>query len=233
LVTVILKETTMKMWKVFRGHSVIALGLLATVFVFASLANATLLAPNGSTGALGSTLNPVTGPVLVSVVNEAYNLGGGDTGTVSEWVVADANNTFGAGDLDFIYQVTVTGPPTVSDIGRLTGSSYGSQTTDVYDGGWAGTVPGTVAPINATNTGTGGVAFNFSPTIKGGSTSYQLIVETSVTGYVAGSIGLLDTNGGTVAGYAPSPEPGSVGLLLGGLFGLGLFVTRRFRVQQS
>jgi hypothetical protein len=228
LVTVILKETTMKMWKVFRGHSVIALGLLVTTFIFASLASATTLTPDGGPVALGSTAAPVTGPVLASVT-DPYNLGGGDTGSVTEWVVADANNTFGAGDLDFIYQFTVTG----GDIGRLTGSSYGSETTDVYDGGWAGTVAGTVAPLNATNNGTGGVAFNFQPSVKTGSTSYQLIVETSNTGYIPGFIGLLDSNGGTVNGFAPSPEPGSVGLLLGGLFGLGLFVTRRFRVQQS
>ena len=39
----------MKMWKVFRGHSVIALGLLVTAFIFASLVSATPITPGTNT----------------------------------------------------------------------------------------------------------------------------------------------------------------------------------------
>jgi hypothetical protein len=34
-------------------------------------------------------------------------------------------------------------------------------------------------------------------------------------------------------GFDPTPEPAYAGLLVGGLFGLGLLVARRFQARQS
>jgi hypothetical protein len=243
LVTVILKETTMKMWKVFRGHSVIALGLLVTVFIFASLANATTLAPGNLTGVAPTTgYTEAGGTIVGTALTDNYSFGSGDTGTVTEWVVSgDTNNTLGG--LDFIYQVTVA----TVDISKINMGNYGSLTTNVATGTGAGCAActgdaaGNLAPDVASNNGFGTITFGStafntgtSKNLVAGQSSYLMYVLTNAPGSVAGYIGLIDSGSSpTLAGYAPSPEPGSVGLLLGGLFGLGLFVTRRFRVQQS
>jgi hypothetical protein len=236
-VTVNFKETTMKMWKVFRGHSVIALGLLVAIFAFASLANATLLTPGGSAALSGVTVG--AGSTLEASVTDPYNVGTGgnqDVGSVTEWVVADSTNPFGAGDLDFIYQVTSL---TVGDASKLTLSNYSSLTTFVGDGVGAtcavctGDVAGTVAPSGSViNNGAGGVSFNYPTVISPGGSSYLMYIQTSASAYVAGNIAVIDNTTANLSGFAAAPEPGSVGLLLGGLFGLGLFVTRRFRAQK-
>jgi hypothetical protein len=226
----------MKMWN-FRGHSVTALGLLGTAFIFASLASATTLAPDGSVSPVVVDAAGVSGTLLASVT-DPYNVGLGgnqDIGSVTEWVVSDANNTFGAGDLDFIYQVTIDG---AGDASKLTVSNYASLTTDVYDAlgtacaACAGDVAGTVSASTASNNGVGGISFNFLPVVPKNTTSYLLIVETGATQWVPGQISVIDNTTANLGGFAPAPEPGSVGLLLGGLFSLGLFV-RRFRTQQS
>jgi hypothetical protein len=230
----------MKMWKVFRGHSVIAFGLLVSTFLFASLANATLLTPGGSVGT--STITCV-GCTLVTDLTSPYSFGAGtDTGSVTEWVVSgDTTNPFGG--LDFIYQISVT----AGDARTLTFSNYAAVgTTNVGDntGGscavCAGAAAGTLAPDLASSNGLGGISFGSakfntgsSSNLLPGVTSYLMYIQTSAKAYVPGSIGILDTVAGNTAGLGPVPEPGSVGLLLGGLFGLGLFVTRRFRAQQS
>lgn len=231
----------MKMWKVFRGHSVIALGLLATVFIFASFASATSLTPGGTVSP--SVITPTGTLTLVTSITDTFSYGTSptDTGTVTEWVVS--GDTSGPGGLDFIYQVNET----TGDTRSINMGSFGSLTTDVGDsvGGscsvCTGAAAGNLAPDSAGNNGSGGISFGGSKfnvgsgaNVLSGQSSYLLWIQTSATGYINGYIGLADSGvSGNLAGLAPSPEPGSVGLLLGGLFGLGLFVTRRFRAQQS
>jgi hypothetical protein len=223
-VTINFKETTMKMWKVFRGHSVITLGLLGSVLVFASLANATLLTPGNTVApsaivvGAGSTTEVSLGPTAFSAATFA--------GTVSEWVVSDTST----GDLDFIYQVTETSA--TSGIATMSVTNYSNTTNNVGTTTGYGAA-GTINPTTISETATGGaINFNFGASMPLG-TTVDLIVQTNATSYAGGGINFIDGSVASVSGYGPAPEPGSVGLLLGGLFGLGLFVTRRFRVQQS
>ncbi len=99
------KETIMKMWKVFRGHSVMTSGLLAAAFVFAPLGHATLMPRDGST-TLSALLCPEADRLLASVEQHSYYNTVGDTLTVtySEYVYQEMGGT-----LDFIIQATNTG----------------------------------------------------------------------------------------------------------------------------
>ena len=220
----------MKMWKVFRGHSVIALGLLGSVFVFASLANATLLTPGGApvapsaiTVGGGSTTDVTLGSTPFTSLPPSF------AGSVNEWVVSDTST---GGELDFIYQVTETG----NGGGGIQNMSVTNFSSTINNAGYttgygiAPTLPATDVSV-VSQTG-GAVTFNFGAGLPLG-TTVDLIVQTNATQYPAGAINFNDGGIASVTGYGPTPEPGSVGLLLGGLFGLGLFVTRRFRVQQS
>jgi hypothetical protein len=223
--TVILKETTMKMWN-FRGHSVTALGLLATVFLFAPLGNATVLAPGQFTS---SPVATTVAGTLDTTVTSPYSVGP-DTGSITEWVVTDATTH----DLDFIYQVDVTGGLTsqlsVNDYASLPNVDAYYQTTKLF--GTLGAA-GTAAPTQIANQAGGSIDFSFGGGISSGY-SDLLVVETTATSYTAGEVFAEDGFNAPVPGLlGPTPEPSSVGLLLGGLFGLGLLVTRRFRAQQS
>jgi hypothetical protein len=219
-----LKETIMKMWKVFRGHSVMTSGLLAAAFVLAPLSHATLItpgtgvtpAPSFGSGSLGTTLATIALPFSVSTLS----------GTVTEWVVTDS----GTGDLDFIYQLAET----TGTSEQVSVQNFSSVTTDVgyLTSGYG--AAGTLAPGSITNVPGGVIDFNFDPAGVGpGKTTYDLVVKTNATSYIPGMIEIQDGSQAFVVGYGPTPEPGSVGLLLGGLFGLGLIATRKFRAQQS
>jgi hypothetical protein len=148
---------------------------------------------------------------------------------VEEWVVTDSTTH----DLDFVYQLTDTDPTGTGGFDQVTVTSFPSSLvtgTESFASGYGAT--GTVAPSSVGGFG-GAIDFNFDPSgVVGGQTTYDLVVLTNATTYGPGSILVQDGGQASIAGYAPTPEPGSVGLLLGGLFGLGLFV-RRFRMQQS
>jgi len=229
----------MKMWN-FRGHSVIALGLLATGFLFAPSGNATLLAPGTSGVAIGTDTVPAGGTVVADILNNTVTTTqSGDTLTVdySEWVYKEAGGT-----LDFIIQADNTGTSGQDFIDQITTSSFvgtGSTTTDV---GFNSSVPGltTISPagIDPTNGGRSSngavVTFNFgSNEVMSGEKTDYLIIKTNATAFIPGTVSFQDGVTATGAGFGVAPEPGSVGLLLGGLFGVGLLVTRRFRAQQS
>jgi hypothetical protein len=226
LVTVILKETTMKMWKIFRGHSVIALGLLVAVFIFASFANATVLTPGGGPVASSAITVGAPGTTVTSFLNEAFSTAT-ISGTLSEWVVKDGTG------LDFIYQVT----DTTGFIEQLAVNDFapvGAVNVGTTTGYGAAPTGGSTTP-SAINENLGGT-INFTIGTAGmvpGQVSVDYIVQTTATSYVSTTESVIDSSTANPAGIGPAPEPGSVGLLLGGLFGLGLFVTRRFRVQQS
>ena len=203
----------MKMWN-FRGHSVMTLGLLGAVFVFvfASLANATTL---------GSIDTTISGTFTSST--------GSFTGTYEEWVVTDSST----GDLDFVYQLTDSSSSTGA-FDQVSVSDFGNTVTSTEDFASGYGSVGTVAPSLIGGTG-GTVDFNFdsSGNVNPGQTTYDLVVLTDATNYASGSIFIQDGGNTTVAGFASTPEPGSVGLLLGGLLGLGLLVTRKLRAQQQ
>ena len=203
---------------------------LALLTLLIGNAQAVLLAPGG-------TVVPVSadaaGSLLADTGLMAFSFGTPlVTGTVRELVVADTLNPFGSGDLTFIYQVS----DATGDVGRLTGSSFAGWLTDVsVFTGHPPLVAGSASPITIDRTiGAGDVVgFNFSPKLFPGDTSLALLIRTNATTFGAGSIGVIDGGGTTLVGFAPAPEPAYAGLLLGGLFGLGLLVARRFQAKQN
>jgi hypothetical protein len=196
-------------------------------------AQATVLAPGGSVVAGPGDWS---GPISADTGPEAFNFGlPASSGTVREIVVADSLNPFGAGDLTFVYQVTVTG----GDIARVSGSDFGLFLTDVVQGVphspfVAGTAPSSSADRDITGAVVG---FNFMPKLipDGGppaNSSLDLIIRTNAKSFTSGSIGLIDGGGTTMSGFAPStvPEPAFYGLLLLGMSGL---FTITFRSKKS
>lgn len=203
--------------------------ILALFCLLIGTAQATFLPP-GATVVPG--IFPYAGPVLADTGKMAYSFGSPlSSGTVEELVVADGLNPFGAGDLSFIYQVDVAG----GDVGRLTGSDFKGWLTDVaVSPGILPLDPGAFIPSTADRTADGSVVgFNFATHLVTGQESLALIIRTNATLFGAGSIGVIDGGGTTLVGFAPSPEPAFAGLMLGGLFAAGLFLTRRFRASQS
>jgi len=113
----------------------------------------------------------------------------------------------------------------------------------------AGCAPTTAGPsfgtitfsgfVKATTAAPSGGTVNGGCTISGaGCTSTStdiLVIRTSATTYENPPLNSSAQDGGTVnfMGYDPTPEPGFAGLLLSGLFGVGLIVARRFRVVQN
>jgi hypothetical protein len=153
------------------------------------------------------------------------------------------------GCLDFLYQIKRVsgglGPGALNDaINQVTVTNYAPSTTDVgYCSACTDLIAngggGYYAPTSESRSGGIGdtVRWNFDIPVTGGidslRESYVLVVKTNRTAVVPGSISLIDGGVATVPGLGPVPEPASVGLLLGSLFGAGLFVARRFRVVQS
>src|SRR5271165_6699863 len=243
--TVILKETTMNTWN-FRGHSVITLGLLATAILFAPVGNATMLAPGATTGPptqdfssaiFAGATDAMLGPIAVT-----SNPVGSFTGSLEQWVLTDSVT----GGLDFIYQVSYATTSSdgllmlsttnftgfTTDVGYCSNAGGAFPCTDILAGAPAGSVaPSTIDRSVAGNV----VGFNFAGAgVAPGAKSYDLVIKTNATSFgLIGNTQVIDGGVFTTPTYAPTPEPGSVGLLLGGLFGAGLFVTRKFRAQRQ
>jgi len=244
----------MKMSKGFRAYSSVAVGLLA-VAIFAPVGNATTLTPGQSVCATGCTFSPIqdfaagffftspiadTGPIALTGLNALSQTV--FTGTLEEWVATDVNT----GGLDFLYQV-VNNAGSTDAMQSVSVASYAGFTTDVgycSNPGGGGAVPcgsplggvGNLAPTSITRNSAATVDFGFSPSgIGAGVQTYDLVVKTNATAYTLGTTQVIDDGVASVITLAPSatPEPVSAGLLLGGLFGAGLFVARRFRVPQN
>ncbi|HEY3937120.1 MAG TPA: PEP-CTERM sorting domain-containing protein [Bryobacteraceae bacterium] len=160
------------------------------------------------------------------------------SGTYEAAVYSDPNNTFGAGNLDFVYQVSNDAGSTDS-IGRVSAINFTGWSTDV---GYTSTgsalgsgfVDGTIAPELVDRVSPGdsiGFSFNAPLTtlIAPGQTSTMLIIETNATTYKPGDLNIIDGGVSTVATYEPgsaptTPEPASM-LLMGG----GLLLMARIR----
>jgi hypothetical protein len=160
------------------------------------------------------------------------------SGTYEAAVYSDPTNTFGANDLDFVYQVSNDSNSTDS-IGRLTAISFLGYQTDV---GYTATgsalgssfVDGSVAPefVDRVSPGnTVGFSFNapaFLP-VAPGQTSNVLIIETDATNFKeAGNLNIIDGGVTTVTAFEPTaspsvPEPNFLLLLCIGLLALAGF----------
>ena len=221
---------------------------LPAVLIFSEIASASVLAP-------GTTLPPDIFPACVGCTLDAslnsgpITLSNGQglslTFDVVSAVYSDPSNTFGAGDLDFVYQVTnISGNDLV---GRVTAGVFSGFMTDVGFTATGSALPGglfvdgTQAPqlvsrsTAALNNGaTVGFIYNaLAPsTFAPGTTSTALIIETNAKNFKAGNVNIIDDVVGTTAAFEPAsgvPEPMSFFLLGGGLLALGVVRIRRSR----
>lgn len=144
------------------------------------------------------------------------------------WVVADPNNVFCAGCLDFAYVFTNAGPG-VNE--RFTGFDFTGYKVDVgYD-----PTTGSHTPTTVDRTTSGAViGFNYTGTdeITAGETTPLLLIETNALNFTDGLVSVQDGSAGTGEGFAPfgpvsAPEPATLALLGSGLLAGGFF--RRFR----
>jgi hypothetical protein len=205
----------------FGPISISVLAVLLALICFAPAGYANVLAPGGS-GApdlLTEGGAPVTGILSTPISTGTY------TGTLESQVFVEAGGT-----LDFLYLLSVaTGPDAVN---RLTVTNFSGWTTDVGDLGGSGIVPTSVDRSNSG--GTVGFQFGTEPNgVTAGEQTEVLIIETNAKTFTVGTGSTIDGTVFSGGAYAPSPEPASVGLLLGGLFGIGLIVTRKFQARLS
>jgi hypothetical protein len=139
-------------------------------------------------------------------------------------VVAQNSVSNPLGGLVFVYQVELTG----GDLNSLALTGFGNITVDV---GYSsqnsyGLSLGSVAPTSVTSDD-GTITFDFTPNVNSGTTTYALIVDTSLTTITSG-LGLIqDSDQGNAPILVPNipsvPDGGTTAMLLGaGLSGLAL-----------
>src|SRR5262245_54975195 len=196
----------------------------------------TMAVPTNFTGTLAA------GSIITTLTSS------GSAGTLSGTFKLAVYKETATGNLDFLYQF-VTDPGS-SKVEHITGNNYDSFTTNVgyltsnaIDPGLgffslpavtAGTRDPLFADRSFDSPGVGNViSFDWPGIDAFSGVSDILVVKTNAKDFIPGVANAID--GGTVTrpGYQPAPEPGAVGLLLGGLFAAGLVVARRFRVVQS
>ena len=152
------------------------------------------------------------------------------TASYTQWVYADPANTFCAGCLDFVYQLTNNGPDLLE---RFSMYNFGSVRVDAgYDPN-----TGLHAPITV-NRSTDGTVVGFNYTggddVLPGETLPMLVIETDALNFTDGFITAQDGNAGYGFAYAPglaTPEPASLGLLGTGIFAVSGFL-RRFSIRK-
>jgi hypothetical protein len=212
--------------------------ILTTVLsiAFAVSANATTLITGGAATApdsfnlAGATLLAQTSGSMVPGLAPTF------TATFVAGVYADPNNVYGAGDLDFVYQVFNTGSTGIID--NITASSFNGFLTDAgIDPPTTNTPPvptgfkalGINPLTDQLNTG-GVVEFNFgSSPLQAAQHSAILVVETNATYFTTGLLSAIDGSTAEAIVYAPTsaPEPGTLLLLGAGLCGVGLIKRNR------
>lgn len=182
--------------------------------------------PDVFSGCAGCTLLASTDSGLITVSSLGLTL----TFDVVSAAYSDPSNTFGAGDVDFMYQVTNSSSSTDS-VGRLTASNFTGFQTDVGYTAAGSTLPGglfvdgSVPPglVDRNTAATVGFGFAVPPLfelVPPGEASTVLIIQTDATKFASGIVSVIDSQAKTVdalgpaAGTAPTPEPSSL-LLLG------------------
>jgi hypothetical protein len=180
------------------------------------------------------------GCTLLASFNSGTVTSGLLTFDLNSAVYLDPSNTFGAGDLDFMYQVSNSASSSDS-ITRVTAINFTGFLTDVGFTTAGASLPGglfvngTVAPqlVDRLSAATVGFSFNAPLTlvIAPGETSTVLIIETDATQFTAGTANIIDGSVATVDAFEPasSPTPEPVSALLMGTGLLSIAVIRRLR----
>lgn len=203
---------------------------LLTCLVFSGRAEGTVLPPGP--GALPPDIFALSGVTLLASFNSGsvVAVGGKYTFTLTAAVYSDPSNTFGAGDLDFVYQVS-NSASSADSIGRVTAIDFTGFSTDVGFTPSGSTLPGglfvngTVAPelVDRISADVVGFSFNAPLTllIGPGQTSVVLVIETNATNFALGHVNLIDGSVSQVNAFQPAvPEPTSFALL-----GVGISLT--------
>jgi hypothetical protein len=215
-------------------------GLGALLLSFSAPARADLL-PGGS-GSPDTTLD-LSGLTLLAS-GSASGSSSGAFGTV-DWTLTDAvfrdsKNIYGAGDLDFMYQIAFTGTGAVSTVGV---SSFAGFSTDAGYTASGGSLPGGVFvdgilyPFQDSRSADGAaVTFAWSNYGSENTTYNLVIVETNATSYDSNGVASVTANAvdPTASIFEPVaatvPEPGMFAPLAGGLLLLAVSALRRRRI---
>lgn len=204
------------------------------------IAQATPIAAGGSV--VASQINPNVLTVLATYNNVAFTsaapapLTPTFSGTYTASVFRDGNNALcGSAGNCLTFGIQVNNSATSRDgIETVTTGPFSSLFT--YNVGYS-VANGGVAPLYINDTANGTMSFNFTSTgntsnlINPGQSSDYLLIQTSATNYVPGSISFQDNQTATVAGFIPTaaavPEPATWGLMLVGFGAIGAAGRRR------
>ena len=216
------------------GLSLAACGLPMLLLV--SPAHANTLTPGESGSPDTFTLSGLT--LLASSPSEAQS-DGSLTWDFAEAVYSDPSNTFGAGDLDFMYQVTNTTNPDVDVfLSTINFQDFTGFSTDVGVTSSGSTLPGGVF-VNGNNEASDvdrsddGSQVGFEYFRYSSDTSYVMVIETNATNYDAN--GLMNLSFEDIdpssSAFEPAaatgvPEPGTTALLGAGLLLIGVLRRR-------
>jgi hypothetical protein len=217
-----------------------ALGLA----LLTSPAHANMITP-GTSAAPDVFTNPLTnGTVVASNLNQPYtasSAGDSITGTASAWVVSGfTGNPYGANDLTFVYQVSLTSGTNTAGtsviLERVTGAGFDTVfSTDAgYNQTGAQVIPSTVDRSSNGNV----VGFNFvSPgqNILVGQTSALLIVATNATNFQQTSMSVQDGVAANALAFGPRviPEPTTMVLASLGTMGFAGYGLRRRKARTA
>ena len=211
--------------KISGRTALLSLVALLTCFGFSGKANAAILPPGGGP-VPPDVFAPLPGATLLADVTTPFTASTGlVSGTINAAVYSDPSNTFGAGDLDFVYQY-MNNASSKDAVNRITGINFTGFLTDVgYTAtgsaipGAGGFVDGTVIPVSVDRSlggDTVGFAFTAPNGILPGATSVTLIIETNATQFAPGSVNVIDGGVSTEPAFQPTvPDGGSAVALLG------------------
>ncbi len=194
-------------------------------------ASATVLDP-GSGEAFPDVFTTFSGTTLLACQSSGTVSTATYTYSATAEVLSDPSNTFCAGCLDFVYQVTDESGSTDA-IARITAISFTGFETDV---GFStttvgGLTLGSVAP-STVDRSSGGDTIGFNLSLLPGDTSNILVIETNATSYASGAMNTIDGSVSSASAFEPvsaTPLPGALPLFAAGISVIGLLARRRKR----